>query len=166
MADDQVLVCTEGLDLPDTFYVGSLPFHIAQRLGTGLPVNGSAIISSEYVSVLLVVANDAVVQEILAQSSEDIFSQEFLIQLNLDGTEDEKLSYAEYLLEKTGDGVSRSNSHQDNAIDLYTMYGGFLFLGIFLVCCSCWPQHSLSITNKSLRDMKIRGAIRFCGKWG
>lgn len=131
LADDQVLVCTEGLDLPDTFYVGSLPFHIAQRLGTGLPVNGSAIISSEYVSVLLVVANEAVVQEILAQSSEDIFSQEFLIQLNLDGTEDEKLSYAEYLLEKTGEGVS-VNSHQDNAIDLYTMYGGFLFLGIFL----------------------------------
>lgn len=131
LADDQVLVCTEGLDLPDTFYVGSLPFHIAQRLETGLPVNGSAIISSEYVSVLLVVANEAVVQEILAQSSEDIFSQEFLIQLNLDGTEDEKLSYAEYLLEKTGEGVS-VNSHQDNAIDLYTMYGGFLFLGIFL----------------------------------
>ena len=70
-------------------------------------------------------------QEILAQSSEDIFSQEFLIQLNLDGTEDEKLSYAEYLLEKTGEGVS-VNSHQDNVIDLYTMYGGFLFLGIFL----------------------------------
>ena len=131
LADDQVLICAEGLDLPDTFYVGSLPFHIAQRLETGLPVNGSAIISSEYVSVLLVVANEAVVQEILAQSSEDIFSQEFLIQLNLDGTEDEKLSYAEYLLEKTGEGVS-VNSHQDNAIDLYTMYGGFLFLGIFL----------------------------------
>ena len=23
-------------------------------------------------------------------------------------------------------------SHQDNAVDLYTMYGGFLFLGVFL----------------------------------
>ena len=131
LADNQVLVCTEGFDLPDTFYVGSLPFHIAQRLETGLPVNGSAIVSSESVSVLMVVANEAVVQEILAQSSEDIFSQEFLIQLNLDGTEDEKLSYAEYLPEKTGEGVA-VNSHQDNAIDLYTMYGGFLFLGVFL----------------------------------
>lgn len=131
LTDNQVLVCTEGFDLPDTFYVGSLPFHIAQRLETGLPVNGSAIVSSESVSVLMVVANEAVVQEILAQSSEDIFSQEFLIQLNLDGTEDEKLSYAEYLLEKTGEGVA-VNSHQDNAIDLYTMYGGFLFLGVFL----------------------------------
>ena len=131
LADNQVLVFTQGFDLPDTFYVGSLPFHIAQRLETGLPVNGSAIVSSESVSVLMVVANEAVVQEILAQSSEDIFSQEFLIQLNLDGTEDEKLSYAEYLLEKTSEGVA-VNSHQDNAIDLYTMYGGFLFLGVFL----------------------------------
>lgn len=131
LADDQVLAYAEGLDLPDTFYIGSLPFHIAQRLEARLPVNGSAIVSSDYASVMLVVANEAVLQEILAQSPENIFSREFLIQLNLDGTEDEKLACAEYLLEKTGEGVS-VNSHQDNAMDLYTMYGGFLFLGIFL----------------------------------
>ncbi len=131
LAADQVLAYTQGMDLPDAFYIGSLPFRVAQRLKTSLPVNGSAIVSSENAAVTLVVADQAVLEEIMAQSPGDLFSEEFLIQMNLAGTEEEKLSFAERLLEKTGQGVA-VNSRQENAADLYTMYGGFLFLGVFL----------------------------------
>ena len=101
---DQVLVYTQGLDLPDTFYIGSLPFHVAQRLEADLPVNGNTLVSSEVSWVTLVVSGRSVLEDVMAQPSGDHFSEEFLIQMNLDGTE----------------------------ATLYTMYGGFLFLGVFL----------------------------------
>lgn len=128
----QVLAYTEGLDLPDTFYIGSLPFRIAQRLETDLPMNGSAFVTNETASVTLVVADRAVLDEIMAQPGRDVFSKQFLIQMNVDGTDEEKRSLAWDILSGVpGEGVA-VNSRQDNTLDLYTMYGGFLFLGIFL----------------------------------
>ena len=132
LAADQVLAYTEGMDLPDTFYVGALPFRVAQRLEADLPVNGSTLVTNDTAAVTLVVADRAVLEEIKAQHPVDIFSEKFLIQMNLDGTKEEKLALAENLLSGIpGEGVA-VNSRQDNEVDLYAMYGGFLFLGIFL----------------------------------
>ena len=47
----------------------------------------------------------------------------------LDGTEEEKLAFVDPLLAADANDVYSVISHQDNAVDLYTMYGGFLFLG-------------------------------------
>lgn len=129
---DQVLVYTQGLDLPDTFYIGSLPFHVAQRLEADLPVNGNTLVSSEVSWVTLVVSGRSVLEDVMAQPSGDHFSEEFLIQMNLDGTEEEKLDLSWELLGGiSGEGIT-VNSRQDNTATLYTMYGGFLFLGVFL----------------------------------
>lgn len=129
---DQVLVYTQGLDLPDTFYIGSLPFHVAQRLEADLPVNGNTLVSSEVSWVTLVVSGRSVLEDVMAQPSGDHFSEEFLIQMNLDGTEAEKLDLSWDLLGGiSGEDIS-VNSRQDNTATLYTMYGGFLFLGVFL----------------------------------
>ncbi len=52
--------------------------------------------------------------------------------MNLDGTEEEKLDLSWELLGGiSGEGIT-VNSRQDNTATLYTMYGGFLFLGVFL----------------------------------
>lgn len=129
---DQVLAYTDGLDLPDTFYIGSLPLHVAQRLEDDLPINGSTRVGSEVSLVTLVVADRAALEAVMAQPFGDNFSEEFLIQMDLDGTGEEKLALSEAFLNGiSGEGVA-VNSRQDNAADLYAMYGGFLFLGIFL----------------------------------
>ena len=53
--------------------------------------------------------------------------------MDLTGTEEEKLALAWDILKANVDeSVYTVTSRQDNAIDLYAMYGGFLFLGIFL----------------------------------
>ena len=132
LAEDQVLAYTAGIDLPDTFYIGSLPFHVAQHLEADLPVNGSAFVSSEVALVTLVVADRATLEAVMAQPSGDHFSEEFLVQINLDSSEEAKLALSETLLSGiSGEGIA-VNSRQDNEATLYTMYGGFLFLGVFL----------------------------------
>lgn len=132
LAEDQVLAYTTGIDLPDTFYIGSLPFHVAQHLEADLPVNGSAFVSSEVALVTLVVADRATLEAVMAQPSGDHFSEEFLVQINLDSSEEAKLALSETLLSGiSGEGIA-VNSRQDNEATLYTMYGGFLFLGVFL----------------------------------
>lgn len=132
LAEDQVLAYTTGIDLPDTFYIGSLPFHVAQHLEADLPVNGSAFVSSEVALVTLVVADRATLEAVMAQPSGDHFSEEFLVQINLDSSEEAKLALSEALLNGiSGEGIA-VNSRQDNEATLYTMYGGFLFLGVFL----------------------------------
>ena len=42
------------------------------------------------------------------------------------------LAFVDPLLAADANDVYSVISHQDNAVDLYTMYGGFLFLGVFL----------------------------------
>lgn len=132
LAAGQVLVYANGIDLPDTFYIGSLPFHVARHLETDLPVNGSAFVSSEVALVTLVVADRSTLEAVMAQPSGDHFSEEFLVQINLDSPEEAKLALSEALLSGiSGEGIA-VNSRQDNEAALYTMYGGFLFLGVFL----------------------------------
>ena len=132
LAADQVLVYAEGIDLLDTFSVGSLSFHVAGRLEADLPANGSVLVSDGVALVTLVVADRAALEAIMAQPSGDHFSEKFLIQIDLDSPEEAKLALSEALLSGiSGEGIA-VNSRQNNALDLYAMYGGFLFLGVFL----------------------------------
>ena len=133
---DQVLVYAQGLELPDTFYVGAQPFRVAGRLDRGLPYNNPTLVSgSESTELLLVAADRQALEEIssLCRSDQGIQRETFRIQLDLNGTEEEKLDLAWDILKANVDeSVYTVTSRQDNAMDLYTMYGGFLFLGVFL----------------------------------
>ena len=88
------------------------------------------LVSGHTARVSLVVADETVISAIDAQDRNGL-DREFRIQMDLDGTEAQKLACVDLLLNGTGGGTA-INSRQDNAVDLYTMYGGFLFLGIFL----------------------------------
>jgi putative ABC transport system permease protein len=127
---DQVLVQTKNLTLPATFYIENLPFHVAGTVADFPRRNTTALVSGQSADVFLVVADESVISAIGAQSRNGL-DREFRIQMDLDGTEAQKLACVDLLLNGTGGGTA-FNSRQDNAANLYAMYGGFLFLGIFL----------------------------------
>lgn len=77
------------------------------------------------------VADETVVSAISDRDASRVH-REFRVQVDLDGTEEEKLAFVDPLLAADANDVYSVISHQDNAVDLYTMYGGFLFLGVFL----------------------------------
>lgn len=136
MGLDEVLVYAQGLELPDTFYIGDRAFRVAERLEHGLQQNDPVVVSSsEPTELLLVAADRQALEEItsLCLSDQGIQRETFRIQMDLDGTEEEKLALAWDILETNVDeSVYTVTSRQDNAQDLYAMYGGFLFLGVFL----------------------------------
>ena len=127
---DQVLVQTKNLTLPATFYIENLPFHVAGTVADFPRRNTTALVSGQSADVFLVVADESVISAIGAQSRNGL-DREFRIQMDLDGTDAQKLACVDLLLNGTGGGTA-FNSRQDNAANLYAMYGGFLFLGIFL----------------------------------
>ena len=127
---DQVLIQALNLVLPETFYIESLPFHVAGTVTDFPRHNTTVLVSGHTAEAFLVVADETVISAIDTQDLNGL-SREFRIQMDLDGTEAQKLACVDLLLNGTGGGTA-INSRQDNAVDLYTMYGGFLFLGVFL----------------------------------
>ena len=130
LAPEEVLVQAENLALPETFYVEDLPFHVAGTITDFPRYNDAVFISGQTAQLSLVVADEAVVSAINVRDTSD--HREFHVQMDLDGTEAEKQAFVDPLLAADVNGVYSVISRQDNAMDLYTMYGGFLFLGVFL----------------------------------
>ena len=126
----QVLVQAENIDLPATFYIEDLPFHVAGTITDFPRYNNSILISGQAAQLSLVVADETVVSANNVRDTSD--HREFHVQMDLDGTEAEKQAFVDPLLAADVNGVYSVISRQDNAMDLYTMYGGFLFLGVFL----------------------------------
>lgn len=128
---DQVLVQAENLSLPETFYLEDLPFHVAGTITDFPRYNDTIFISSHTARLSLVVADESALCAVRDRDFGDD-RREFHVQMNLDGTEAEKQAFVAPLLAADANDVYSVISHQDNAVDLYTMYGGFLFLGVFL----------------------------------
>ena len=130
LAPDEVLIQAENLALPETFYVEDLPFHVAGTITDFPRYNDTVFISGQTAQLSLVVANETVASAVNVRDTSD--KREFHVQMDLDGTEAEKQAFVDPLLAADVNGVYSVISRQDNALDLYTMYGGFLFLGVFL----------------------------------
>lgn len=128
---DRVRLAAENRDRLDTFYIEDLPFHIAGTIMDFPRYNSSILISGQTAQLFLVVADETVVSAISDRDASRVH-REFRVQVDLDGTEEEKLAFVDPLLAADANDVYSVISHQDNAVDLYTMYGGFLFLGVFL----------------------------------
>ena len=131
LAPDEVLIQAENLALPETFYVEDLPFHVAGTITDFPRYNDTVFISGQTAQLSLVVADESVLSAVRDRDSGDD-RREFHVQMDLDGTEAEKQAFVDPLLAADVNGVYSVISRQDNAMDLYTMYGGFLFLGVFL----------------------------------
>lgn len=132
----QVLLYGRGMDLPNTFYIGDQLFRVAGRLDRGLQRNDPVVVSSSNrAELLLVTADQQEIEDIRALSEPEQvwFWEVFRIQMDLSGTDEEKVALAWDILEGIPEAAAVTvTSRQDNAQDLYAMYGGFLFLGVFL----------------------------------
>ncbi len=140
LSPGEVLVYTENLpEFPDSF---SLSARLGEP-GLSLRVRGVApepvrrasttLITSDEPRLFLVVS-DRETAEAFAALDRERSARQFRIQMNLEGGEAEKLAWTEAVvgrLSQGEDGIGYT-SKQDNAVDFYAMYGGFLFLGIFL----------------------------------
>ena len=78
--------------------------------------------------MLGLVADGALAEHLM---NTDLARRTFRIHLNTDGTDSEKLACAKAVL-AVSDGRYGVASRQEMAEEFYAMYGGFLFLGIFL----------------------------------
>ena len=131
LAPEEVLVQAENIDLPETFYLEDLPFHVAGTIEDFPRHNSTVVITGQTSRVSLVVADESVISAVKALDPDGVY-QEIHLQMNVDGTDTEKLAFVDSLIDSGLQNTSSITSRQDNAIDYYTMYGGFLFLGVFL----------------------------------
>jgi putative ABC transport system permease protein len=126
LEENEVLACADGdLSLPETFFYEGEPIRVRARLDS-FPAGDSAIATNE--AKLGLVADDSLAEQIM---DTDLARRTFRIHLNTDGTDSEKLACAKAVL-AASDGRYGVASRQEMAEEFYAMYGGFLFLGIFL----------------------------------
>ena len=141
LAPDEVLACSKGpADFPAEFTVSAnfgeagLSFHVREEITEVIRHATNTLLGSEESSLFLVVA-DRETAETLMDLDTSRSARQFRVQMNLAGEDyEEKLAQTERLvfeLSKRDGGVSFT-SKQDNAQEFYAMYGGFLFLGVFL----------------------------------
>ena len=128
LGENQVLAYADGdFQLPETFFYEyeEAPIQVKARLDS-FPAGDSAIVTNE---VMLGLVADGTLAEHLMNT--DLARRTFHIHLNTDGADSEKLACAKAVL-AVSDGRYGVASRQEMAEEFYAMYGGFLFLGIFL----------------------------------
>ena len=128
LGENEVLAYADGdFQLPETFFYEyeEAPIRVKDRLNS-FPAGDSAIVTNEV--TLGLVADGALAEQLMNM---DLTRRTFRIHLNADGTDSEKLACAKAIL-AVSDGEYGVASRQEMAEEFYAMYGGFLFLGIFL----------------------------------
>ena len=128
LGENEVLAYADGdFQLPETFFYEyeEAPIRVKDRLNS-FPAGDSAIVTNEV--TLGLVADGALAEQLMNM---DLTRRTFRIHLNTDGTDSEKLACAKAIL-AVSDGEYGVASRQEMAEEFYAMYGGFLFLGIFL----------------------------------
>ncbi|MCI8811238.1 MAG: FtsX-like permease family protein [Oscillibacter sp.] len=140
LAPDEVLAYLDLLDdFPADFTIAArlgetgLPFHIRDTL-TDYIRHGSTILITEDTPLLFLVVSDQAAAERITALDPSRSTRQFRVQMNLKGTYEQKMAQTEELISRLScleDGISFTGK-QDNAVDFYAMYGGFLFLGVFL----------------------------------
>ena len=123
---NEVLAYADGdLQLPETFFYEGTPIRVKARL-ENFPAGNSAIVSDR--AALGLVADGTLAEHLI---DTDLARRTFRIHLNTDGTDSEKLACAKAVL-AASDGKYSVVSRQEMSEEFYAMYGGFLFLGLFL----------------------------------
>ena len=126
LEENQVLAFADGdFQLPEPFFYEGTPIRVKARLDS-FPARDSAIVTNEV--TLGLVADGALAEHLMNM---DLARRTFRIHMNTDGTDSEKLACAKAVL-AVSDGRYGVASRQEMAEEFYAMYGGFLFLGIFL----------------------------------
>lgn len=153
LAPDEVLACPKNLpNFPADFTISAyfsdwpadwpgldpdgpvLSFHVREQITEVIHHATTTLLGTEDSTLFLVVSDRAAAEKIMDLDTSRS-ARQFRIQMNLAGADyDEKLAQTERLvldLSERDDGIGFT-SKQDQAQEFYAMYGGFLFLGIFL----------------------------------
>ena len=141
LAPDEVLACPRNLpDFPADFTVSArfgeagLSFHVREEITEVISHATTTLLGTEDSSLFLVVADRETAERIMDLDTSRS-ARQFRIQMNLAGKDyGEKLAQTERLVSDLSrrDGGVGFTSKQDQAQEFYAMYGGFLFLGVFL----------------------------------
>ena len=137
---EEVLACPKNLgDFPenitisDKFGEEGLSLHVREIISETIRHGSTTLITSDDATLFLVAADEAAMNRIVDHAPSRM-TRQFRVQVNLGMPEEEKMAQTEDIvlsLSKRENGVGYV-SKQDQAYDFYAMYGGFLFLGIFL----------------------------------
>lgn len=141
LAPDEVLACPKYLgDFPSDFTISArfgeagLSFHVREEITETIRHATTTLLGSDEAHLFLVVSGRETAEKIMDLDTSRS-ARQFRVQMNLTGKDyEEKLAQTERLvleLSKRDGGVGFT-SKQDNAQEFYAMYGGFLFLGVFL----------------------------------
>lgn len=133
LESNQVLCCSQGKQLPDVFTFNGAEWHVRGRLESApVKTRGNTNISDfQY----LIVSDDQVLEDwnqALMKSygnSDSHITYEMFF--NLNGTDQEKIHCYKQVLSALN-GVGNVFCRQAASADYYGIYGGFLFLGLFL----------------------------------
>lgn len=120
--------------IDSAFDLEGYSFHIQDTVTETIRHATTSLLGSEEAELFLVVDSRETAEALMAMDKERT-ARQFRIQMNLSGQDyAEKLAQTEdivYRLSLRENGIGFT-SKQDNAQDFYAMYGGFLFLGVFL----------------------------------
>lgn len=124
---DEIFCYSSAEKLPDTFTFGGEAWRVAKRLKAApvLSRNGTAIANQQY----FVVSDDAVLNKWMAACGQQ--GREYEFYANLNGTDAQKVKCAAQIT-KALNGMARTVCRQSVEKEMFAVYGGFLFLGLFL----------------------------------
>lgn len=138
---DQVIVYSTGNQIPDSFFLGQDMYHVIKRLDSApTTMTFNRVTDSHY----LVVSNYTVLEHIMTVSQTQYVNDDsqirHFIYLNIDGSIEEKISCASSVQTALDSALSKGIITAEsyvfdrsvNSKQFYSLYGGFLFLGIFL----------------------------------
>ena len=109
-------------------------FHVQGGVTAPIRHATTNLLGGEEAELFLVVADRETAENLMAMDR-DRTGRQFRIQMNLPGEDyGEKLAQTEDLVHRLSlrEGGISFVSKQDQAVEYYAMYGGFLFLGVFL----------------------------------
>lgn len=134
---DEVLLYYEQNPLPDTFEIFGKELHVKEIVE---PFDVDEEYSAYLVNVEYIVVADDQVIDWLYDNQKEVYGKNasdfrYNISMNLEGTNEQKVDCYNYIkasLKEAGTTNVRTESKQAGRESFYSMYGGFLFLGIFL----------------------------------
>jgi putative ABC transport system permease protein len=131
---DELACYDSGTPLPADFWLGGSEYHIARRLEE--PPMKSCYTSFASNAQILVTADDAALQTLNdAQSAaygDSAGKLTYETDLNLNGTDEEKTACAAAVRSALSGEGAQVTCRQEMSAQFYAIYGGFLFLGLFL----------------------------------
>lgn len=134
LAENEVLVYSSKGNISDSFKLFNKEYKVKNKLND-FPVKGDY--SAVYMGVYyIVVSDDEVLSEIYEEQinafGENANKLENYLAFDIDGTKEEKISFADSVYNEINESEYNFESKQELESEFYSMIGGFLFLGLFL----------------------------------